>query len=150
LRAQVQNEFAYSFEQIVYRSAMNGGGMAPGRMVDMSYADTVYLDPVVGEVILGAARETIRNAAAHGRGGKADRPLRLQIDLCAGGDEFILTIADNGVGIDAGRANAASFPGGSGNGLALHSTLLAMVGGYLTVEAPPEGGTLVRITVPKS
>jgi hypothetical protein len=37
--------------------------------------------------------------------------------------------------------------GGSGNGLALHSTLLAMVGGYLTVESPPQGGTLVRVTV---
>ncbi len=60
-----------------------------------------------------------------------------------------MTIADNGVGMDSGRANGASAPGGSGHGLALHSTLLAMVGGYLTVESPPEGGTLVRITVPK-
>lgn len=144
LRALVQAEFAYSFEQIVYRYGMNGDDATPEQDVD-----ALYLDPVVGEVLLGAARETMRNAAAHGRGGKPDRPLCLQIGLCAEPDGFVLTIADNGVGLDTGRANADSSPGGSGNGLALHSTLLAMVGGYLTVESPPEGGALVRIAVPK-
>ncbi|RIK37073.1 MAG: hypothetical protein DCC55_25380 [Chloroflexi bacterium] len=146
LRALVQHEFAHSFEQIVCRGVMNEECTVQGRVVD-----AVYLDPVVGEVVLGAAREAIRNAASHGRGGQADRPLCLQITLCVErgeADELILTIADNGVGIDAGRAGAASSPGGSGNGLALHSTLLTMVGGCLAVDSPPEGGTLVRIAVP--
>ena len=58
-----------------------------------------------------------------------------------------LTIADNGVGIHAGTSSAV--PGKSGNGLALHSTLLAMVGGYLTVTSPRTGGTVVRIVAPK-
>ena len=79
------------------------------------------------------------------------RPLRLEISLCVAKDgekqgELILTIQDNGVGIDA--AKPAPNRGGSGNGLALHSTLLAMVGGYLTIESPAEGGTLMSITVP--
>ncbi|MCC6166076.1 MAG: ATP-binding protein [Caldilineaceae bacterium] len=150
LRGLIQNEFAYSFEQIVYRDGMNEDRINGEHTAQERPVDRVYVDPVVGEVVLGAAREAVRNAAAHGRGGKVDRPLCLRIGFCTKSGEFVLTIADNGVGIDAGRVNAASSLGGSGNGLALHSTLLAMVGGYLTVESPAEGGTLVRIAVPKS
>jgi signal transduction histidine kinase len=63
-------------------------------------------------------------------------------------DELALTIADDGVGFGAGSTVAAAFPGGSGNGLALHSTLLALVGGYLTVTAPPaeESGITVKLS----
>ena len=81
---------------------------------------------------------------------KADRPLCLQITLeehSGQEPELALTIADNGVGIDAGGSSAV--PGRSGSGLALHSTLLAMVGGYLTVTGPHAGGTAVRIVAPK-
>jgi signal transduction histidine kinase len=147
LRALVQHEFAHRFERIVCRTEVKAGCTGLGQVVD-----TIYLDPVVGEVVLGAAREAMRNAAAHGRGGHVEHPLCLQLNLhvkSGATDELILTITDNGVGIDANRAAATPSPGGgSGNGLALHSTLLAMVGGSLTVKAPPEGGTLVLISVP--
>jgi signal transduction histidine kinase len=132
LRAMVEVEFAHNFEQIRWR----GGKALP---------DAVYVDAVAGEVILGAAREAIRNAAFYGRGGRAERPLSLQISVCVQ-EELIVSIQDDGVGIDAGAAAGSS--GGSGSGLALHSTLLAVVGGYLTIESPPEGGTLVTITGP--
>lgn len=144
VRALVEGEFAHSFEQIVWHSLLDGDEQ-----------QTVYVDPVVGEVVLGAAREVIRNAASYGRGGKPNRPLQLQISLCADDSraenedgearEIILKIEDNGVGMEASKRNAEA--GGSGNGLALHSTLLAMVGGYLTVESPALGGTVVRIAV---
>jgi hypothetical protein len=39
-----------------------------------------------GGLFLRAAREVICNAAFHGRGGKVKRPLRLQIGLCAYGN----------------------------------------------------------------
>ena len=97
--------------------------------------------------MVGAAREVIRNAALHGRGGKTNFPLRLDITLCAEPRKLVLTIQDNGVGIDPSRE--ATPRGGSGSGLALHSTLLAMVGGYLTVEALEAGGASVIITVAK-
>jgi nitrate/nitrite-specific signal transduction histidine kinase len=147
LRALVEGEFAHSFEEIGWQ----GGADGEGSMEEGTVA-AVYVDALVGEVVLGAAREALRNAAAHGRGGKADRPLHIRIDLCvARGDmnELALTIADDGVGFGAGSTVAAALPGGSGNGLALHSTLLALVGGYLTVTVPPAGGTQVRIAVPK-
>ncbi|MCC6456236.1 MAG: hypothetical protein IT328_14880 [Caldilineaceae bacterium] len=134
LRALIDAEFAHHFEQIQWRDAES---MPP----------TVYVDAVAGEVILGAAREVIRNAAFHGRGGKPDRPLRVEIGLYVQKGEITLSIQDNGVGMDAGAAGAASGGSGSGSGLALHSTLLAMVGGYLTVEAAAEGGTVARIAV---
>jgi signal transduction histidine kinase len=132
LRALVDAEFAHNFESIRWSHAD-------------SMPVTVHADAVTGEVILGAAREVIRNAAFHGRGGNPDTPLCLEIGLCVQEGELTLSIQDNGVGMDAGAAGAAS--GGSGSGLALHSTLLAMVGGYLTVEPMADGGTVVRIAV---
>jgi signal transduction histidine kinase len=71
-----------------------------------------------------------------------------------------LTITDDGVGFGSspaayaiparGNGAAAFLSRGSGNGLALHGTLLALVGGRLTVDSPPEGGTLLTIAVPPS
>lgn len=135
LRALVETEFAHSFDGISWR------GAAAAR-------EAIPVDAIAGEVILGAAREVIRNAASHARGGKADRPLCLEIGLCVQEDELHLTIQDDGVGVDASKAAARST--GSGSGLALHSTLLAMVGGYLTVEPVANGGTLVRIALATS
>lgn len=151
LRALVQDEFAHSFERVAWRGLLDGDPSRPaGR------GEPVYVEPVVGEVVVGAAREAMRNAATHGRAGRAERPLCLEIGLHAESglpESLCLTIADDGVGIDAGRAQAAQTAGGTGgagHGLALHSTLLAMVGGGLTVTSPPAGGTLVRIAVPRA
>ncbi len=143
LRSLLDGEYAHSFEQVMWC------GVADGEAASQAEVG-VYVDPVVGEVILGAVREVVRNAAAHGRGGKTERPLFLEIALHQGGGEekeLALTIADNGVGMDA--EDSGAVPRRSGNGLALHSTLLAMVGGYLTVTSPPAGGTVVRIVAPK-
>lgn len=146
LRALVAHEFAHNFEQIQWQGMM--GAECAGQV---ETSQTLYVEAMVGEVLLGAAREVMRNATTHGRGCRADRPLCLQIALCVDqgahdGDlgEITLTISDDGVGLET---SGATPPGGSGNGLALHSTLLAMVGGYLTVEPGVEGGVVVRITV---
>jgi hypothetical protein len=148
LRSLVATEFVHSFDRIEWQGLANGDLTGQERT-----AGTVYIDPVVGEVVLGAARETIRNAASHARGNKPDRPLSLQIHLCAPrghGDDLTLTIADNGIGAGNSSATPSPFPGGSRSGLALHSTLLALVGGQLNLTSPPEGGTQVTIAVPSS
>ncbi len=136
LQTLLHTEFTRQFEEVRWygHAALEGSG-----------AGTVYVDAVTGEVVLGAAREVIRNAALHGRGGRPDTPLRLEIGLCVQETELLLSIRDNGVGMDA--TTAAVRSGGSGSGLALHSTLLAMVGGYLTVESLAKEGTLARIVV---
>jgi two-component system sensor histidine kinase UhpB len=52
-------------------------------------------------------------------------------------------IEDDGVGLGNDlRSDHA------GQGLTLHSTMMAVVGGTLAVERRPEGGTRVQLTLP--
>ena len=81
------------------------------------------------EVGFGAAREAVRNAARHGRAGAAGRPLHLLVEVLWR-DGLRLAVEDDGVGVAAARDVAGS----GGQGLALHGTLLALVGGTLAVE----------------
>jgi signal transduction histidine kinase len=59
-------------------------------------------------------------------------------------DELRVTVEDDGVGV----AVEASAVGEGGHGLALHGTLLALVGGTLASEDAPGGGTRVTISLP--
>jgi signal transduction histidine kinase len=129
------------------------------------------LPSLTAEVLFYAAREAVRNAARHARGdryerGDGDRPLHLMIKLLPSspalppqgeggalpsplgrrvGDEGLcLQIEDNGVGLDVGNQ-----PGGSGSGLALHSAMLAVVGGTLAIESVAGEFTRVQITLPE-
>lgn len=95
---------------------------------------------VSAEVLYYAAREAIRNAARYGRGDDSARPLRLAIRATAD-RSLAIQIEDDGVGVGAtGRS-------GGGHGLALHSTLLAIVGGTLSVERLAHG-TRITIALP--
>jgi signal transduction histidine kinase len=106
------------------------------------------LPPLAAEVLFYAAREAVRNAARHGRGAALDRPLRLGLYLQAVEPEsLVLTVEDNGPGLPAEPA-AATPSSGAGQGLALHGTLLAVVGGALALESAPGAYTRVRLTLP--
>jgi signal transduction histidine kinase len=132
LRDMVQEECAGAFDAVTW----DVNGSVPA------------LDPLIEEVVFGAAREAVRNAAAHGRGDQPDRPLRLTIGIRQD-QRLAVVVRDDGVGL-AYRSPAAgdALPAGSGGGLTLHSTMLAVIGGDLSVEAPPGGGTQVVIAVP--
>ncbi|MSQ10200.1 MAG: hypothetical protein EXR52_04260 [Dehalococcoidia bacterium] len=57
-----------------------------------------------------------------------------------------ITLSDDGVGVSApGSPNGNAD---SGHGLALHGTMVAVIGGTLTTEPSPGGGTMVRLFVP--
>lgn len=101
------------------------------------------ISPLVAEVLFGAAREALRNAARHGRDGELGHLLRVRI-LLEDNAGLRLTVEDDGVGM-----SSVSGPGGSGQGLALHSTLMAVIGGTLTVESGDSGGTRVVLSVPR-
>ena len=103
------------------------------------------VDPLIGDVVLGVVREVIRNAAVHGRGDQACRSLHLGIKVLLT-DVIQIQIEDDGVGIGSAPSNAT--PIGSGGGLALHSTLLAMMGGSLLVEPRSGAGTRATISIP--
>ena len=75
------------------------------------------LPPLTTEVLFYAAREAIRNAAHHGRGGHAGRVLHLSISVTIQ-EGLLLQLEDDGVGLET-----VQVAGGSGRGLALHSTM---------------------------
>jgi anti-sigma regulatory factor (Ser/Thr protein kinase) len=115
------------------------------------------MPPLTAEVLFYAAREAIRNAARHGRA-EASAPLHLKIAVAwRNGLEII--VEDNGVGVGtAGSVDGGSEfrpglsteaqPEGSGRGLALHSTMMAVVGGTLAMESVPALYTRVILTLP--
>jgi signal transduction histidine kinase len=131
LKRAVDNEFAADFDGMQWQIDEVAGQVARS------------LPPLTAEVLFYAAREAIRNAARHGR--KGEQPLHLR--LCATGHNgFHLVIEDDGVGLD-GRLTAEA---GRGQGLALHSTMLAVVGGSLTSESVPGTFTRIRLSLPLS
>jgi signal transduction histidine kinase len=94
---------------------------------------------LTAEVLFYAAREAIRNAARHGRGENKNRPLHLRVGV-SWDKGLQVTVEDDGVGLTARPA------GESGSqGLALHSTMMAIVGGTLAVDSLP--GTFTRVTL---
>ena len=101
------------------------------------------LPPLTTEVLFYAAREAIRNAAHHARSRDNGNPLTLTL-TAAPSPSLHLIIEDDGVGLNA----AATPNGGSGQGLALHSTLMAVIGGSLALESVPQTYTRVVLTLP--
>lgn len=101
------------------------------------------LSALNAEVVFCAAREAIRNAARYGRNGDSARPLRLHVAAqCEAGVQII--VSDDGVGIGVARTTS----GGSGQGLALHSTMMAVIGGALTIQSTPDDSTRVTLSLP--
>jgi signal transduction histidine kinase len=107
---------------------------------------------LTGEVLFYAAREAIRNAARYGRGEDATRPLHLHVEITwrdhsppsTCGLEIL--IEDDGVGLGSTKNSSE----GSGQGLALHSTMMAVVGGTLDVESLPNTYTRVTLRLPQA
>lgn len=146
LRQVVEGELAGSFEAVTWQVAPEAEHVARA------------LPPLAAEVLFGAAREAVRNAARYGRQGEPHRPLHLTIGASLEDEVFALQIDDDGVGIAPTLARAGDQPGlsagsgdvsdGTGHGLALHSTMMAVIGGVLAAESPPGGGTRVTLTLP--
>jgi signal transduction histidine kinase len=155
LREAVAYEFESAFDRVEWH-------IEPGAE-DKARA----LPPLTGETLFYAAREAVRNAARYARastsphdeagGIEHERPLTLRISVRCG-DGLALEVEDDGVGLpastsastSAGAASSTESSGGSGAGLALHSTLLAVVGGALSVESESNRFTRVTLSLPAS
>jgi signal transduction histidine kinase len=156
LRKAVEEDFAGAFDSVEWQ-------------VDPAVNDALKdISPLSAEVVFYAAREAIRNAARYGRDNPA-RPLHLRVAVVWRGGLEIL-VEDDGVGLPPGAeaepaptnghaANGStSLPaevpltngaaGGSGQGLALHSTMMAVVGGSLSTESVPGEYTRVVLSLP--
>jgi hypothetical protein len=132
LRRLLEDELPESFDEVCWR--IDPPAEQAARLLPPIYLETWYY----------AAREAIRNAAKYARGGDSSRPLHLAVSL-TGSDPLDLSVEDDGVG-------AQSLPSAketTGQGLALHSTMMAVLGGQLIMERPSAGGTVVRLILPK-
>jgi len=122
------------------------------------------------EVLFYAAREVIRNAARHGRGADTGRSLHLRVEaiwrdpstasehgpstgwptsglpIQTGQPGLEILIEDDGVGLQAYEKGEGDTD--QGRGLALHSTLMAVIGGTLAVETLPNAYTRVVLALP--
>jgi signal transduction histidine kinase len=125
LRQTVDDDLGHAFDAVTWRIEPDAETQAH------------TLPALNAEVLFYAAREAIRNAARYGRA-DAVHPLRLTI-AAEWRDGLTLIIEDDGAGVDAAASQ------GSGQGLALHSTLLAVVGGTLAVES--ELGRYTRVSL---
>jgi signal transduction histidine kinase len=95
------------------------------------------------EVIYYAAREAIRNSALHAIPITGEEKVTLSISVTTTADIKIV-IQDNGCGVRKEKEPSS----GSGQGLAIHSTLMELIGGSLSVESEPGSFTRVSLTCP--
>jgi signal transduction histidine kinase len=138
LRQAVADEFGAAFDRVTWQ-------------VEPEAEEAMCsLPSLVAEVLFYAAREALRNAARYGRGGDPSRPLHLAIraggrfpSVDGSGAGLELRIEDDGVGLSPDAGAEAG-----GHGLALHSTMLAVVGGSLSVESVPGAYTRVSLSLP--
>jgi signal transduction histidine kinase len=163
LRKTVEVDLGGSFDDVVWEIQPEGERELEG------------IPTLVAEVLFFAVREAVRNAARHGRQDGTATRFYLSIGLkCQNG--LLITIEDNGPGfamgertiypgsdqskqkeveigsgssaLEQGRANSTA--GSSGQGLALHSTMMAVIGGLLTIESTPGQFTRVNVELPET
>jgi hypothetical protein len=128
LRRVVEIEFAAAFDDVVWK--IEAAAETRLREVGEISAETLFY----------AAREIIRNAAKYAR--HPDRPLTLTLALNMTRYDLQLTLFDNGIGVRSVSTD------GTGQGLTMHSTLMAVVGGGLAMESVPNEMTRVILTLP--
>jgi signal transduction histidine kinase len=105
---------------------------------------TQEISPLTAEVLYYATREAIRNAIRHGRIEGVSRPLHLIIRFLWD-KGLVIQIEDDGVGVSIER----TIKENGGQGLALHSTMMAVVGGELSVESEPGKFTKISLSLPQ-
>ena len=102
----------------------------------------LHLDTISGTpdrvvaLLWRVAQEAVRNALRHSHGTRLDVAVRRE------GDRLVLTVTDDGVGMDVSRPHPAGHLGLRGLTSLVHEE-----GGRLTVESAPGRGTTVRAEV---
>jgi signal transduction histidine kinase len=126
LRRAIDNELAPAFDQITWHVMPDTEKQARA------------IPTLTAEVIFYAVREAVRNAAKHGRSPQTTEfCLQIQVNWH---DGLEIIIEDNGIGLGTASPNS-----GSGQGLALHSTMMAVIGGELSVDSLPGQFTRVML-----
>jgi signal transduction histidine kinase len=129
LRRLVNDEIGAGFDQVVWE-------IEPG-----SETAAKELTKLEREVLYYATREVMRNAARHGRRqGEEQCPLELMVKI-SGESGLMINVEDNGAGFDDVKPGEFT----SKQGLLLHRTMMAVIGGELDVAS--EVGQYTRVSL---
>jgi signal transduction histidine kinase len=133
LRHMLRSEMPQDFDEVVWEIDADAERQAR------------ELPSLAAEVFFFAAREAVRNAARHGRTPGDAGALKLKVGM-HWGDGLTICVEDNGQGMPAAR----SYSGQGGQGLSLHSTMMAVINGSLQLESAPGEFTRVILHLPES
>lgn len=100
--------------------------------------ENISLDPETSITVFRIAQEALTNVAKHARA------TRVVIDLEKDKESLLLTITDNGTGIRHKKSSRAHH----GFGIAGMAERATVLGGTLTLEPAPPGGTTVSLRIP--
>jgi signal transduction histidine kinase len=131
LQTTIENEYRPYFSSLTWQ------------VDEKVVGNTATFTPYVSNVLYHATREAVRNAAHHGRRSESDIPINLQIEF-TWRDRLVINIKDDGIGFDPSTSNGKD----RNHGLAMHSTLMAVVGGSLAIDSFPGRYTRVILKYP--
>lgn len=133
-----QNDLGIALTQLAAETDRN-----PGLACSCSGCDSIRgVDPQTGYQLLRIAREAIHNACKHGA------PTRVDIVLRRVEGALELSVEDDGCGIPSPRAEQGEIPDPEGLGLRSMRYRAHLIGADLHIGARPDGGTIVRGTLP--
>ncbi len=104
----------------------------------LNIAQDVVLTPEEEIQVFHIIQESLYNICKHARA----RHVVVTLDLHEG--QYVVNVADDGVGLHTGAASNV----GKSFGLTIMRERAAKLGGKLTIESRPAGGTIVRLTFP--
>jgi signal transduction histidine kinase len=101
-------------------------------------------------------RRVLQNLVGNALKFRSEEPPRVEVSASRGSQEWIVTVRDNGIGVDPGDATrifgmfsrASSPADGLGIGLAVCRRVVEAHGGRIWVESAEAGGSAFRFTVP--
>jgi signal transduction histidine kinase len=102
-------------------------------------------------------RRVFQNLVSNAVKFRSDAPLRVDLSAERGSEEWIVTVRDNGLGVDPEHATRIfgmfsrgnTGEEGMGIGLAVCRRVVEAHGGRIWVEAPAGGGSAFRFTLPR-
>jgi len=101
-------------------------------------SQVLIADDIAATHVYRIAQEAVRNALRHGKA------KRIDIHLSKRDGRVKLTVEDNGIGLPEGG------PGANGLGIRIMAHRAAMIGGTVSVEPAPAGGTMVTCSFPNN